>query len=111
MLIVFGVDTFVEESERPNAVIVVHGYIGDSVTFGFHAQLVQNLGQIMSLIHTKQAVLAISSNAYIKNLLHLLQVLDFEHFIEFFFESFNLLEGSSAYIDVVHVNKKNNLSH
>ena len=63
----------------------------------------------MNLIHTKQTIFTISSNAYIKNLFHFFQILDFEHFIELFFKSFNLFEKSSVYINVVHVNKKNNL--
>ena len=110
MLIILDVDTFIRRIERPNAVIIVYEYVDDSVTFSFHAQLVQNFDQIMSLIHTKQAILAVSSNAYIKNLLHFSQILDFEHLTELLFESFNLLEKPSAYINVVHVNKKNNLS-
>ena len=62
----------------------------------------------MNLIYTKQTIFAISNNAYIKKFFHFFQIFDFEHFIEFFFESFNLFEKSSVYIDVVHVNKKNN---
>ena len=108
ILIIFDVDTFVKKNEKFNTIIIVHEYIDDFVTFDFHVQLVQNLDQIMSLIYTKQTIFAISNNAYIKNFFHFSQILDFEHFIEFFFESFNLFEKSNVYIDVVHVNKKNN---
>ena len=108
MLIVFDVDTFIKRIEKFNAVIIVYEYVDDFVTFNFHAQLVQNFDQIMSLIYTKQTIFAISNNAYIKNLFHFSQVFDFEHFIELFLESFNLFEKSNVYIDVVHVNKKNN---
>ena len=106
MLIILDVDTFVEENEKLNAIIIVHEYINDFVTFDFYAQFVQNFDQIMSLIYTKQTIFAISSNAYIKIFFYFFQILDFEHFIELFFESFNLFEKSSVYIDVVHVNKK-----
>ena len=108
MLIILDVDTFIKKIEKFNAVIVVYKYADDFVTFDFHVQLVQNFDQIMNLIYTKQAIFAISNNAYIKNLFHFFQIFDFEHFIEFFFKSFNLFEKSNVYIDVVHVNKKNN---
>ena len=49
MLIIFEVDTFVEKNEKFNAVIIVHEYINDFVTFDFHVQLVQNLDQIVSV--------------------------------------------------------------
>ena len=70
MLIILDVDTFVKKIEKFNEVIAVHEYVSDFVTFDFHAQLVQNFDQIMSLIHTKQTIFAISSNAYIKKFFH-----------------------------------------
>ena len=40
MLIILDVDTFIKRIEKFNAIIIVHEYVDDSVTFNFYVQLV-----------------------------------------------------------------------
>ena len=106
VLIISRIDAFVVESCEAQCVVFVYRQFCWRVLVDAHVKSIENVDEIICLIHAKNSILSIANYFDIKDFAHLSQVFDFEHFAEFFFESIDVLHWFRRDIDVVHVYEK-----